>query len=95
MKDKTRLSDSEIEPHLTKLSGWERDNDTIYKEFTFDNFVEAFGFMARVALIAESENHHPDWSNSYKTVRIAFTTHEVSGLSELDFKLAEKINLLM
>jgi 4a-hydroxytetrahydrobiopterin dehydratase len=62
------------------------------REFVFANFVEAFGFMTRAAIHAERLNHHPDWSNLYKTVRVALETHDVGGISQLDFDLATTMN---
>jgi 4a-hydroxytetrahydrobiopterin dehydratase len=59
------------------------------------NFVEAFGFMTQVALIAEKMNHHPEWHNVYRTVEIHLTTHDVGGLSELDFALAQQIDRIL
>lgn len=62
--------------------------------FTFTNFVSAFGFMSQVALLAEKANHHPDWTNSYNRVDISLVTHESKGLTERDFALAKQISLL-
>ncbi len=77
-------------------SGWTLTDgrDAIAKTFTFRNFVEAFGFMTRAALWAEKWNHHPEWSNVYKTVEVVLTTHDADGLSELDIKLAKKMDAL-
>ena len=77
-------------------TGWAQDaaRDAIVKTYTFANFVEAFGFMTRAALWAEKWNHHPEWSNVYKTVTVTLTTHDVDGLSDLDVKLASKMDLL-
>ncbi|MEQ9258311.1 MAG: 4a-hydroxytetrahydrobiopterin dehydratase [Roseovarius sp.] len=77
-------------------NGWDmaEGKDAIVKTFQFANFVEAFGFMTRVALWCEKWNHHPEWSNVYKTVEITLTTHDVGGLSSLDVKLARKIDTL-
>lgn len=77
-------------------TGWAmaEDRDAIRKTFTFDNFVEAFGFMARVALWAEKWDHHPEWFNVYKTVEVTLSTHDVGGLSALDAKLARKMDTL-
>lgn len=71
-------------------NGWAEveGRDAIEKEFVFRNFVEAFGWMTRVALVAEKMNHHPEWSNVYKTVQVTLTTHDAGGLSDLDVKLA-------
>lgn len=77
-------------------AGWQLDEerDSISKTYTFDNFVEAFGFMTRAAIWAEKWNHHPEWSNVYKTVNVTLTTHDVGGLSALDVKLARKLDTL-
>ena len=76
--------------------GWEmvEGRDAIHKTFVFANFIEAFGFMSRAALWAEKLNHHPEWSNVYKTVEVTLTTHDTGGLSELDGKLASKMDAL-
>jgi 4a-hydroxytetrahydrobiopterin dehydratase len=78
-------------------NGWadEDGRDAIVKIFTFSNFVEAFGFMTRAALWAEKWDHHPEWSNVYKTVTVTLTTHDADGLSDLDVKLASKMDLLV
>ena len=77
-------------------NGWtlEDGRDAITKEFTFSNFVEAFGWMTRAAFWAEKLNHHPEWFNVYKTVRVTLSTHDVDGLSELDLKLAQRMDKL-
>ena len=79
---------------LAKLSGWSEvsGRDAISKKFTFKNFNEAFGFMSRVALVAEKMDHHPEWSNVYKTVNVTLSTHDAGGLTELDVKLAEAMD---
>ena len=71
-------------------NGWTEveGRDAILREFKFDSFVTAFGFMTRAALWAEKWNHHPEWSNVYRTVDVVLTTHDVDGLSALDAKLA-------
>ena len=77
-------------------TGWAAvdGRDAIMKQFVFKNFIEAFGWMTRAAIIAESMNHHPEWSNVYKTVHVVLTTHDVDGVSELDVTLAAKLNAL-
>ncbi|MCC6008009.1 MAG: 4a-hydroxytetrahydrobiopterin dehydratase [Rhodobacteraceae bacterium] len=77
-------------------SGWAEveGRDAIAKTFVFRNFVEAFGFMARAALWAEKLNHHPEWSNVYKTVEVTLTTHDAGGLSALDMELATRMDAL-
>lgn len=78
---------------LTRLKGWSEagGRDAISKTFTFSDFNEAFGFMTRVALFAEKMDHHPEWSNVYKTVVVTLSTHDAGGLTERDIKLAEAI----
>ncbi len=68
--------------------------EAIYKKFVFGNFVEAFGFMTRAAIHAEKMNHHPEWSNVYKTVEVTLTTHDADGLSALDAALGAKLDQL-
>jgi len=77
-------------------TGWEmvEGRDAITKSFVFENFVDAFGWMTRVAFWAEKWNHHPEWFNVYKTVKVELTTHDVGGLSSLDAKLARKMDSL-
>jgi len=79
---------------LAKLNGWSEvsGRDAITRKFTFKNFSEAFGFMSRVALVAEKMDHHPEWSNVYKTVDVTLSTHDAGGLTELDIKLAEAMD---
>lgn len=74
-------------------AGWQEhpERDAITKEFDFKNFVEAFGWMTRVALQAEKMNHHPEWFNVYKTVNVTLTTHDADGVTESDVKLAKKM----
>lgn len=86
--------DAVLEPLLQ--SGWSYcdDRDAIRKSFVFENFVEAFGWMTKAAIWAEKWNHHPEWSNVYKTVDVTLTTHDVGGLSALDAKLARKMDVL-
>src|SRR5437016_4191603 len=81
---------------LAKLSGWSevKGRDAITRKFVFKDFSEAFGFMARAALVAEKLDHHPEWFNVYKTVEVTLSTHDAGGLTELDIKLAEAMNKL-
>lgn len=89
------LTSSERETLLGELHGWEelKDRDALHKTFQFKNFSQAWAFMSRVALAAEKQNHHPEWSNVYNRVEITLTTHECNGLSERDAKLARSIDI--
>ena len=89
-----RLDRPEIEKALSELEGWTLADDglSIGKRFTFRNFSEAFAFMTRVALAAEKLDHHPDWSNVYKTVDVRLNTHDAGGVTTLDFELAKRMN---
>ena len=87
-----KLSDSEMESEVTKIPGWKLVNGKLNKLFEFKNFIEAFGFMTKVAMQAEKMNHHPEWFNVYNKVKIDLVTHDVSGISNYDIKLANAIN---
>ena len=91
------LSDEDRAEALDTLDEWDYDEarDAITRTFTFADFSEAFGFMARVALLAEKADHHPEWSNVWNRVDIALTTHDAGGLSHKDVALAEAIESLM
>ena len=71
-----------------EVAGWENTGDHLHREFEFGDFVEAFGFMSRVALLAEKANHHPEWSNVWNKVDIALTTHSAGGLTRKDLDMA-------
>ena len=92
------LSEAERSAALAPLfaAGWQMvdGRDAISKTFSFRNFVDAFGWMTRVALWAEKWNHHPEWSNVYKTVEVTLSTHDAGGLTGLDVKLATKMEHL-
>jgi 4a-hydroxytetrahydrobiopterin dehydratase len=91
-----RLSAEEVEQVLAELAGWtlRADGLAISREFKFHNFSEAWGFMTRVALLAEKQDHHPEWSNVYNRVAITLTTHDAGGLSERDLRMAKAIDAL-
>ena len=93
-----KLSEETRETLLEPLfeTGWEmvEGRDAIKKSFEFENFVDAFGWMTRAAIWAEKWNHHPEWFNVYKTVKVTLSTHDVGGLSSLDAKLARKMDSL-
>jgi 4a-hydroxytetrahydrobiopterin dehydratase len=86
-----RLNETELGDVLRGLPGWELREAKLHKAFRFASFVEAFGFMASVALLAEGMNHHPEWFNVYNQVTIDLTTHDAGGISDLDVELARKI----
>jgi 4a-hydroxytetrahydrobiopterin dehydratase len=88
-----KLTSSERADMLLELPDWEATTgrDAIHKRFEFADFIEAFGFMARVALKAQQMDHHPEWFNVYNTVEITLSTHEAEGLTERDLKLARFI----
>lgn len=91
------LSDEERADALDTLDEWDFDEarDAITRRFTFADFSEAFGFMARVALLAEKADHHPEWANVWNRVDIALTTHDAGGLSHRDIAMAEAIDALL
>lgn len=92
MADLTRLDELEIKQGLAGVAGWSIDDGKLFREFTFPRFIEAFGFMASVATVAEKLDHHPEWFNVYNRVKIHLTTHEADGITENDFSLARSIN---
>ena len=77
------------------MPNWSLKGERLHRDLKFNSFVEAFGFMAKVALLAESKNHHPNWSNVYNRVSIDLTTHDLGGLSSLDVELAAAIEALL
>ncbi len=92
----TRLDDAARATLPTRLPRWTMDEarDAIRRDFHFADFVAAFGFMSKVALLAEKVDHHPEWSNVYNRVDILLTTHDAGGLSVRDIALAEAIDAL-
>ncbi|MBN9008524.1 MAG: 4a-hydroxytetrahydrobiopterin dehydratase [Rhizobiales bacterium] len=91
-----RLSAEARKSALKALAGWTEvpDREAIARTFTFRDFNEAFGFMARVALVAEKNDHHPEWCNVYKTVEVVLSTHDAGGVTANDIKLAEAMNAI-
>lgn len=89
-----KLDDAEIRSRLTALPGWSLAGGKLHREFVFADFVAAFGFMTRAALVAERMNHHPEWFNVYRTVRVDLATHDAGGVTDLDFTLARQMNAL-
>jgi 4a-hydroxytetrahydrobiopterin dehydratase len=88
----TKLSDEEARARLATLDGWVMEDDKLFRELEFRDFIQAFGFMTRVALLAEQADHHPNWSNVYNRVRIHLWSHDVGGLTDRDFALAAAID---
>jgi len=91
-----KLSPVDRETKLKKFldNGWllDENRDAITKEFQFKNFIEAFSWMTKIAFWAEKINHHPEWFNVYRNVKVVLTTHDVNGLSSLDLELASKMD---
>jgi len=95
MREKPRkLTDAEIETAVKELVGWRVSNGKLHREYRFAGFVEAFGFMASAALVAESMNHHPEWFNVYHTVKVDLMTHDLQGISTLDVEMARRMEAL-
>ncbi len=89
-----KLSNEDINAGLEDLPGWSLENEKLRREFKFANFIEAFSFMTSAAFESEKMNHHPEWFNVYNKVVVELTTHDAEGITELDFKLARKMNEL-
>lgn len=91
------LNETERADAIDGLPEWDYDEarDAITRQLVFADFVEAFGFMTQVALIAERMNHHPEWSNVYNRVDVALTTHDAGGLSSRDIEMAEAIDAIV
>lgn len=92
----TRLTDDERRIGLAALPTWalQADREAISRRFLFADFNAAFGFMARVALVAEKMDHHPEWSNVYRTVDVVLSTHDAKGLTALDLQLAKAMDMI-
>ena len=93
--DRRPLSSDEVSHLVEALEGWELDGVSLRRQLVFDSFVQAFGFMAQVALIAERLGHHPNWSNVYNRVDLAITTHDAGGLTALDFEFARRVDAVL
>ena len=90
-----RLDAAAISHALEHLPDWKKVDDSIERSLTFNDFSAAFGFMTRVAMLCEAQNHHPDWSNAWNQVSIRLSTHECGGLSHRDIELAASIEQLL
>lgn len=90
----TKLSDADVDKALKSLNGWAKavDREAIWKNFQFKDFNEAWGFMSRVALLAEKMDHHPEWFNVYNRVEVVLTTHDADGVSERDIEMAKQMD---
>lgn len=88
------LDKSDLENELAGLNGWCIADEKLHREFEFNNFIEAFGFMSQVAMLAECANHHPEWSNVYNEVSINLVSHDAGGITEKDISLAREISAL-
>ncbi len=93
----TKLTDDERIAALAAFPEWthQPDRDAIVRNFRFSDFAEAFGFMTRIAILAEKADHHPEWSNVYNRVEILLTTHDAGGLSKRDIDLATQIDAMV
>lgn len=89
-----RLSQLDIEEQLKNLAGWSVVNEKLHKEFQFESFNQAFGFMTRAAMEIEKMNHHPEWFNVYNRITIELTTHDAGGITKNDVTLAKILNSL-
>jgi 4a-hydroxytetrahydrobiopterin dehydratase len=91
-----RLEGEQRRLSLAEIPAWREvpNRDAITRKFAFDDFVDAFGFMSRVALIAEKMDHHPEWFNIYRTVEVTLSTHDAGGLTQNDIALAKEMDRL-
>jgi 4a-hydroxytetrahydrobiopterin dehydratase len=83
-----KATEQEIQAVIAELDSWTIKDDKLHREYAFQNFVQAFGFMAQAALLAEAAAHHPEWFNVYNKVVVDLTTHEANGITKKDFELA-------
>jgi len=90
-----RVSEAEIIEELKKLEGWNIKDNKLHKEFQFESFNQAFGFMTRAAMEIEKMNHHPEWFNVYNRITIDLTTHDAGGITNNDLNLARILNSLV
>ncbi len=90
-----KLSSDEIENELKSLDGWSVVNGKLHKDFQFDDFNQAFGFMARASMHIEKMNHHPEWFNVYNKLSVDLMTHDAGGITQNDVNLAKILNSLV
>lgn len=89
-----KLSSEQISDELKNLSGWIVKDEKLHKDFEFNTFNEAFGFMTRAAMEIEKMNHHPEWYNVYNRLSVDLTTHDAGGITSNDIQLAKILNAL-
>ena len=89
------LQNEELKELIVKIPGWEITSNQIEREFNFTNFIDAFSFMTKIALICEKHNHHPNWENVYSKVIIKLSTHDLGGITNLDHIIASEINEIL
>jgi 4a-hydroxytetrahydrobiopterin dehydratase len=87
----SKLTNAEVKVGLQGLPGWALHNGKLHREYKFGDFSEAFGFMATCALVAQKQDHHPEWFNVFDRVVVDLTTHDAGGISALDFALATEM----
>jgi 4a-hydroxytetrahydrobiopterin dehydratase len=90
-----RLSSEQISDELKSLPGWSVKDEKLHKDFEFESFNQAFGFMTRASMEIEKMNHHPEWFNVYNKLTVDLTTHDAGGITENDINLAKTINSLL
>lgn len=89
-----KLSSEDVSSQVRSLPDWSVTDGKLHREYQFPDFTHAFGFMAAIATVAEKMDHHPEWTNVYNRVTINLSTHDAGGITELDFKLANKIEAI-
>lgn len=94
MTARTLLSGAELAEAVASLDGWAVVGGKLHKQYEFEDFVSAFGFMSSAALVAERMNHHPEWFNVYRTVRVDLATHDAGGITGWDIDLAREFDRL-
>lgn len=90
--DRSRLGDAEIQRRLQDLSGWSLEGGRLSRDLKFSSFADAFAFMTRCSFEIEKLDHHPEWTNTYRTLTISLSTHDAGGVTALDFELASRMN---
>ncbi|HEV7558672.1 MAG TPA: 4a-hydroxytetrahydrobiopterin dehydratase [Kofleriaceae bacterium] len=90
----SKLTESDVSKRLTSIPGWTVASGKLHREFKFDDFVAAFGFMTSCALVAEKSDHHPEWFNVYNRVTVDLSTHDAGGITDKDFALAAAMSKL-